>query len=206
METWTAEDDAILVTRARVKRVADALRPASMQEETVDATGTISEFHDPGPWGVCGTVASRVNDSEVVVRASIGDRVRDGEDNARELELTLEACNQWFEWEGRPFAYVRDGDDVFLEAHLRRDDITEEELFWVVRDFEGELDRVPAVVEAHMESLHYPGEDDCVCPPCLNHLRSTMTSESLQAHLGHRDEWADLNLALDPLVELARLG
>lgn len=141
-------------------------------------------------------MVSALDDPEVALGGWIGDRVRDGEDNARELELTLAACNRWFEWEGRPFAYVRHGDDVFLEAHVLRSEVSEEELRWIVWDFERELDCVPAVIEAHMEAIHDEDGDDCVCPPCLDGHRSAMTPADLQAYLGVREEcaWLDDHL------------
>lgn len=151
-------------------------------------------------------MVSADNAPEVVLCGWIGDRVRDGEDNARELELTLAACNRWFEWEDRPFDYVRRGEDVFLEARFSRADVTEEELRLLVWEFERELDCVPEVLEAHMEPLHDGEDEDCVCPPCADRSRGATTPEELQSYLGARQEWADLGLSLDPLAELAWLG
>ena len=126
----------------------------------------------------------------MLLRGWIGDRVRDGEDNARELALTMAACNQWFEWDGRPFAFVREGDDVFLEARFRREDVTEDELVMITLEFEQALFSIPGVVEDHMEPLHDEEDDDCVCPPCRERHRGAMTPEELQSYLGAQEEWS----------------
>jgi hypothetical protein len=132
--------------------------------------------------------------AEVHLRGWIGDRVRAGEENGRELQRTLAACNQWFAWEGRPFAFVRDGDDVVLEARVAREDLGDEEVFFLMREFESELLNVPAEIEAHLEVVHDAQDEDCVCPPCLDRHRGAMTPQGLQVHLGRVEERAALGI------------
>lgn len=105
--------------------------------------------------------------AELHLRGSIGDRVRAGEDNARGLERTLADCNKRSTAEGIPFEFVREGDTVFLEGRFTRSELSDEQQFLLMREFESALMNVPPEIEAHMEAVHDEDDDDCVCSSCL---------------------------------------
>lgn len=209
-ELWTAADDAILDARARVKEAADRLRPASQHIEEVDIDGTTIEFHDPGPWGVCGAISSGVDEDEVVLWGSIGDRIRPGVD----IETVLEVENQWLSWESiggvshkaYPIRYVAEGEHVFIEACYRPEEYTDDEIFWIERRWESEMMWVSWWVEEHMDSIHMEPDvtepdvtqqdvtddvwpdDECCCPDCWAAWQVANGAENLERWLEGRGE------------------
>src|SRR5690606_21828119 len=64
-----------------------------------------------------------------------------------------------------PFEFVREGDTVFLQARFCPDELTDQDRFWIERDFDIILvNYVPDhLLEGHMEAVHDDDDDDCVC-------------------------------------------
>lgn len=108
------------------------------------------------------------------MRASIGDRVRAGHDEA--LDLVLAEANRELALRERvayhnapPFEYVSEGDVVLLQARFCPDELNEHDRFWIARDFESILvNHVPDdLFQEHMEAVHVEDDEDCVCDGCL---------------------------------------
>lgn len=175
---WTAEDDAILEARARAKQAGDMASWPTRQEEHTCESGTSIKLHDTAESaeasglssGFCAEVVSTPGNPEVLMRASIGDRVRPGheEDLDRVIaEVNREmALQEWRFSTPPPFEYVRDGDVVLLQARFCPDELTDEDRFWVSREFESTMMNVPDdEFGEHMEVVHVEG--DCGCDACL---------------------------------------
>lgn len=177
-DVWTAEDDAILDARRRAKVTAETV-PGGRAEERTSERGTVIDVHAPGAesgvtWGSCVRVLATPGSPEVVMRASIGDRVRAGHGVA--VDLALEQANahlaQWeraVPYDAPPFEYVREGDTVLLQARFCPDELSDQERFWIEREFDSILVNYAPdhLLEGHMEAVHDDDDDDCVCDACL---------------------------------------
>lgn len=177
-DVWTAEDDAILDARLRAKVTAE-LVPGGRPEEHTCESGTIIDVHAPGTesgvsWGTCVQVVATPGSPEVMMQASIGDRVRPGHGAAVDLAL-VEANREMAEWERGvhynepPFQFAREGDTVYLQARFRPDQLSDTERFWIERDFDSILvgHFRDDLLKGHMEAVHVEDDDDCVCDDCL---------------------------------------
>ena len=177
-DVWTAEDDAILDARRRAKVTAE-LVPGGGPEEHMCESGTIIDVHAPGAesgvsWGTCVQVVATPDSPEVMMQASIGDRVRPGHEAAVDLAL-VEANREMAGWESSvtysdpPFEFVREGDIVYLRARFRPDELSDTERFWIERDFDSILvSHCPDdLLEGHLQAVHVEDDDDCVCDDCL---------------------------------------
>lgn len=179
-DIWTAQDDAILEARATAREAREMVPWPVEARENVGSEGTTIELHDPGVhaddvlWGFCAEISATPGDPEAVMRASIGDRVRPGHEEA--LDQVIAEINREMAETGHPvqmnvppFSYVRDGDEVFLEARFCPDELTDDDRFWLPRQFDITLvNYVPdADFGPHMEGVHFEGDPaDCACDAC----------------------------------------
>lgn len=166
-DIWSARDDAILAARARAKQASAMVAWPVDECESHDDDGTTTiQLHDRGNhsgdvlWGFCAEVRATPGVPEAVMRASIGDRVRPGHEEA--LDRVIEEINREMAQNGHsvemnvaPFSFVRDGDEVFLEARFRPDDLSDHDRFWLQRQFETTMiNGVPdEEFEPHMEAV-----------------------------------------------------
>lgn len=205
-DSWTVHDDAILEAWSRAKQVSEMATWPTEQLEHVDSEGTIIELHDQGnhgagvSWGFCAEVVSTPDNPEVVMRASIGDRVRAG--HGLELDKVIAEVNREMAAAGHsvelnvpPFRYARDTDKVFLEARFCPDELTENDKFWLAREFESTMMNVPDLLfEPHMEVVHWEGDDDCCCDACRAVYEANRSPEDIERERAEQERDRELGL------------
>ena len=209
-DIWTAQDDAILEARATAREAREMV-PWPVEAHERPSDGTTIELHDPGVhaddvlWGFCAEISATPGDPEAVMRASIGDRVRPGHEEA--LDQVIAEINREMAETGHPvqmnvppFSYVRDGDEVFLEARFCPDELTDDDRFWLPRQFDITLvNYVPdADFGPHMEGVHFEGTRlTAPAMPAVISSRLTRDSQEWYARQRARSTPRDSDVDLD---------